>query len=70
MVWSFHRDGKQLTYEIRSTAEGLFEILIHEPDATDRIERFHSAAAVDERARQLQKQLVDDGWWLASDPRR
>jgi hypothetical protein len=25
---------------------------------------------VDERARELQHQLVNDGWWLASDPRR
>ena len=71
MLWSFHRDGKQLTYEIRSTSEeGGFEITIHEPDREDRIERFETAAEVDERARQLQQQLVDDGWWLASDPRR
>jgi hypothetical protein len=70
MLWSFHRDGKQLTYEIRTPEKDTFEIIIHEPGREDRIERFHSAAAVDDRARELQQQLVDDGWWLASDPRR
>lgn len=70
MLWSFHREGKQLTYEIRTPAEETYEIVIHEPGGGERVERFHSAAAVDERARELQQQLVSDGWWLASDPRR
>jgi hypothetical protein len=71
MLWSFHRDGKQLSYEIRPTPEGAaFEIVIHEPEGSHRVERFETAAEVDERARQLQQQLVNDGWWLASDPRR
>jgi hypothetical protein len=71
MVWSFHRDGKQLSYEIRPAAESAaFEIVIHEPEGSHRVERFDTAAAVDERARQIQQQLVNDGWWLASDPRR
>jgi hypothetical protein len=70
MLWSFHRDGKQLTYEIRTPARDTFEIVIHEPGCEDRSERFHSAAAVDDRAKELQQQLVHDGWWLASDPRR
>jgi hypothetical protein len=72
MVWSFHRDGKQLSYEILPAARegGAFEIVIHEPEGSHRVERFDTAAEVDERARQLQQQLIHDGWWLASDPRR
>jgi hypothetical protein len=71
MLWSFHRDGKQLSYEIKPTPEdGGYEIVIHDPDGTSRVERFDSAARVDERARSLQLTLVNDGWWLASDPRR
>jgi len=71
MLWSFHRDGKQLSYEIKPASEdGEYEIVIHEADGTSSVERFDSAAKVDERARLLQMQLVNDGWWLASDPRR
>jgi hypothetical protein len=71
MLWSFHRDGKQLSYEIRPAPDGVaFEIVIHEPEGTDRVEQFDTANEVDERARQIQQQLVNDGWWLASDPRR
>jgi hypothetical protein len=71
MVWTFHREGKRLTYEIRPTPDqSAFEIIIHEPEGAERLEQFDSAAAVDERARLLQQQLVNDGWWLASDPRR
>ena len=71
MLWSFHKNGRQLTCEIRSGAEaGSFELVIHEPDGSETIERFDDGDAVDRRAHELQQRLVNDGWWLASDPRR
>ncbi len=71
MLWSFHRAGEQLVYEIRtrSDAEG-FELIIRDPNGTERIELFDDHGAVDRRAAELQRELLDNGWWLAGDPRR
>ena len=71
MLWSFHRAGEHLDYEIRkrTDAEG-FELIIHKPDGSETVERFSDHIEVDERAVELQRELIDTGWWLAGDPRR
>jgi hypothetical protein len=71
MLWTFQRKGEQLVYEIRLSADtGGFELAIHQPDGTETVERFTDSAGVDRRALELQQQLLNDGWWLAGDPRR
>jgi hypothetical protein len=71
MLWSFHRRGEHLMYEIRprNGAPG-FELIIRGPDGSETIESFDDHTAVDGRAEELQRQLLDTGWWLAGDPRR
>lgn len=71
MLWTFHREGKQLVYEIRVSADARgFDLVIRQPDGTETVERFPDSAGVDRRALELQQQLLNDGWWLAGDPRR
>ena len=71
MLWSFHRRGEHLVYEIRVSADsGGFELIIHKPDGSETVERFDEHTSVDERAEELQRELLGSGWWLAGDPRR
>ena len=71
MLWSFHRGGEHLAYEIRTMpgAEG-YELIIRKSDGTETIELFEHHTDVDRRAEELQRELLDSGWWLAGDPRR
>ena len=71
MLWSFHRGGEHLVYEIRTAANAAgFELIIRAPDGSETIEYFTDHTAVDSRAEELQRQLLETGWWLAGDPRR
>ena len=71
MLWSFHRDGEHFAYEIRSPAEGDgLELVIRQSDGRETVELFADGNAVDARAKELQLQLLNDGWWIAGDPRR
>jgi hypothetical protein len=71
MLWSFHRAGEHLVYEIRTRADAEgFELIIRSPDGGEKVELFNDHVAVDRRAEELQRELLDNGWWLAGDPRR
>jgi hypothetical protein len=71
MLWSFHRAGEHLVYEIRTRADASgFELLIRKGDGSETVERFDDQAAVDRRSAALQRELLDAGWWVAGDPRR
>jgi hypothetical protein len=71
MIWTFHRKGEQLVYEIRRAPDATgIELVIQQPDGTETVERFADHSGVDRRALELQRQLLKDGWWLAGDPRR
>ena len=71
MLWSFHRGGEQLVYEIRSRTEAAgFELIVRKPDGSETVELFDEHTAVDRRAEELQRELLHNGWWLAGDPRR
>ena len=71
MLWSFHRAGEHLAYEIRrSTERPGFELIIRQPDGSETLEYFADHTAVDKRAAELQQELLQNGWWLAGDPRR
>jgi hypothetical protein len=69
MLWSFHRAGEHLMYEIRTRADASgFELLIRKGDGSETVERFDDQAAVDRRSAALQRELLDAGWWVAGDP--
>lgn len=71
MLCSFHRKGEHLVYEIRSRVDAAgFELLVRRPDGSETIEYFDNHTSVDRRAEELQRELLDNGWWLAGDPRR
>lgn len=71
MLWSFHRNGERLVYEIRTRADAPgFELIIRDPGGAETVELFDDHVAVDRRAHQLQRELLQSGWWLAGDPRR
>jgi hypothetical protein len=71
MLWSFHRAGEHLDYEIRTRIDTQgFELIIHKPDGSETVEQFDDHRDVDQRAVELQHELLETGWWLAGDPRR
>jgi hypothetical protein len=71
MLWSFHKSGEHLVYEIRPRADAPgFELLIRRPDGSETVELFTDHTEVDRRAEELQRELLGSGWWLAGDPRR
>ena len=71
MLWSFHRGGEHLVYEIRTRTDAAgFELIIRKPDGSETVEQFDDHTAVDRRAEELQRELLETGWWLAGDPRR
>ena len=71
MLWSFHRGGEHLVYEIRTRTDAAgFELIIRKQDGTETIEYFDDHSTVDQRAEELQRDLIETGWWLAGDPRR
>jgi len=71
MLWSFHKGGEHLVYEIRSRTEAKgFELIIRKPDGSETVELFDDNRGVDRRAEELQRELLHSGWWLAGDPRR
>ena len=62
MVWFFHREGAFARYETQSGADDQWELLVVEPDGTERIERFATARELDERQRALTHNLLTNGW--------
>lgn len=58
-------------YEIRTRSDAAgFELIIRKQDGTETTEHFDDHASVDRRAEELQRELIESGWWLAGDPRR
>ena len=71
MLWSFHKGGQHLMYEIRARTDARgYELIIHNDDGSETVELFDDHTAVDTRAETLQRELLQNGWWLAGDPRR
>jgi hypothetical protein len=71
MLWSFHRGGEHLVYEIRNRIDAPgFELIIRRTDGSETVELFDDHTSVDRRAEELQRDLLHTGWWLAGDPRR
>lgn len=70
MTWTFTRDGQQAQCEIRRHADGLdYEFVTTVADGTERVERFGDPAALIDRSVQYFKELFEDGWRPAPEPR-
>ena len=63
MVWFYERQGIFIRCETRDALSGAgFELLIIEPDGTERVERYDDSSALERRQNELQTRLSDDGW--------
>jgi hypothetical protein len=62
MVWFFERNGAYIRCETREAADGAFELVISEPDGTEKVERFDDSTSLARRQRELESSLTDNGW--------
>jgi hypothetical protein len=70
MLWAFHRRGQTLHYEIRRGENGAeFELVVYRANGEQTCERFPNSEALNRRTVELQRSLLDDGWFV-TDPRR
>jgi hypothetical protein len=63
MLWTFERSGKPLHCEIHREGVGPgYELIITNPDGSQRMERFEDTAALIKRTLDLQRELIEAGW--------
>ena len=63
MVWFYERHGTFIRCETRDAADGAgFELVICDPDGTERIERFTDSNEMTRRQEELGATLAHDGW--------
>ncbi len=64
MFYFFQRGADTVQCEVRSAEVGTgYEILITEPDGSERLERYASAEQVHGRWLELHKRFEHEGWW-------
>jgi hypothetical protein len=64
VFYFFQRGTETVQCEVRSAADGPgYEILITEPNGTERLEVFATSEEVHNRWVALHKRFADDGWW-------
>jgi hypothetical protein len=63
MIWVFERAREQLRCEIRreTTGQG-FELIVTNPDGSQRMERFGETSDLIKRSLDLQMELIEAGW--------
>jgi hypothetical protein len=62
MIWFYERHGTFIRCETRDADGHAFELLIVDPDGTERVERFDDSSALERRQQELQSTLEHDGW--------
>jgi len=62
MLWWFEREGLKTQVEVLHLASGEYELHVIEADGVEHIEKFTDAAELAKRQRQIQDQLVSQGW--------
>jgi hypothetical protein len=66
MLWTYHRDGSQTSYEVNQSADGKhFELTRHHDDGREVVETFEELDQLNARIRQLRDELDAKGWSLA-----
>jgi hypothetical protein len=63
MLWIFERKGEQMRCEIRREGGGSgYEMIVTNPDGSQRMERFEETAELIKRTCRLQWELLESGW--------
>jgi hypothetical protein len=63
MVWFYERQGTFVRCETRNAINGQgFELVVTEPDGTERVEHFDDSATLARRQAELENSLTHDGW--------
>lgn len=69
MLWIFERKGKQMRCEIRRDAAGPgYEMIVTNPDGSQRMERFEDTTDLIKRTLDFQRELLESGWRQPKDP--
>lgn len=64
MFYFFQRGADTVQCEVRSCADGPgFEIVVTDPDGSQRLETFPTSEQVHTRWLELHRRFSDDGWW-------
>ena len=68
MLWTFHRAGQHFHYEIRRAENDAdFELVLYHSDGHQAVERFADSGALNRRTQELQRSLLEDGWFISAD---
>ncbi len=63
VIWFYAKRGEHLRCEIRQQTEGgRFELVITEPDGSERVESFADSSLLKKRSRQLEEEWQAKGW--------
>jgi hypothetical protein len=63
MVWFYERQGSFIRCETRTASSGAgFELVIIQPDGSERVEHFDDSATLARRQAELENSLTHDGW--------
>jgi hypothetical protein len=63
MMWVFERADQRLRCEIRREGSGAgYELIVTNPDGSQRMERFDETSALIKRSLDLQLELIEAGW--------
>jgi hypothetical protein len=63
MIWFFERDGSHVRCEVRPHIEGdRYELVITEPDGTERLASFTTSNDLNRRAQALGEAWEKEGW--------
>ena len=63
MVWFYERQGNFIRCETRNASAGAgFELVIIQPDDSERVEHFDDSATLARRQAELENSLTHDGW--------
>jgi hypothetical protein len=62
MVWFYERQGNFIRCETRTAPTGGFELVVIEPDGSERVEHFDDSSTLARRQAELENTLTHDGW--------
>jgi hypothetical protein len=63
VIWFYAKEGRHLRCELRQQITGdTFDLVITEPDGSERVEHFSDSASVTRRSQQLEAEWIKAGW--------